>query len=93
VKHRDGLPELCAVPQHARQRQHPVPTEDETCELAEIEWKVAEAAKLFNIYDAIEKHVVGISGGQKAECSPERAMVRDPAFLLGEPLATCGRKD
>jgi ABC-type sugar transport system ATPase subunit len=51
------------------------------------EWKVAEAAKLFNIYDVIDKHVIGISGSQKQSVPLGRAMVRDPAFLLGEPLS------
>ena len=54
----------------------------------EMRKKVADAARMLNIDDVIDKPSTKISGGQKQRVALARAMVRDPSlFLLDEPLS------
>lgn len=55
---------------------------------SDIQKKVAEAAKILNISEVLDKRITKISGGQKQRVALARAIVRDPSlFLLDEPLS------
>jgi multiple sugar transport system ATP-binding protein len=59
----------------------------------EIERRVAEAAHILGLTDALEKKPRTLSGGQRQRVAMGRAIVRNPqAFLMDEPLSNLDAK-
>ncbi|MBV7395958.1 ABC transporter ATP-binding protein [Mameliella sediminis] len=58
-----------------------------------IDTKVAEAAKLLNLGDYLDRKPSQLSGGQRQRVAMGRAIVRDPSlFLFDEPLSNLDAK-
>jgi multiple sugar transport system ATP-binding protein len=60
---------------------------------AEIDKKVAEAAKILDLEQHLERKPANLSGGQRQRVAMGRAIVRDPkVFLMDEPLSNLDAK-
>ncbi len=60
---------------------------------AEIETRVAEAARILELGDHLDRKPANLSGGQRQRVAMGRAIVRKPkAFLMDEPLSNLDAK-
>ncbi len=93
-RHRDGLPELRAVPAHDRSRQHRLRARDrQGATKAEIKQRTEDAAEMLGLTEYLDRLPKALSGGQRQRVAMGRAIVRSPqVFLMDEPLSNLDAK-
>ena len=94
ARHRDGLPELRALPAPERARR--TSASASSCARppsSDIEARVDEVAKILGLEEMLERKPGELSGGQRQRVAMGRAIVREPqAFLMDEPLSNLDAK-
>jgi multiple sugar transport system ATP-binding protein len=80
--------QLFALYPHLNVRQNiAFPLQSQHMPRAQIETKVAEAARILRIEDLLDKSVSGLAAGDRQRVALGRAIVRQPlAFMMDEPL-------
>ena len=92
-RHRDGVPELRAVPAHDRAREHGVRAQDREGAEGGDRPQGREAAEILDLNEHLERKPANLSGGQRQRVAMGRAIVRDPkVFLMDEPLSNLDAK-
>ena len=93
-RHRDGVPELRAVPAPVRLREHRLraATAEDEQERDRLE-RVRHAAEVLGLTEFLDRKPRMLSGGQRQRVAMGRAIVREPsAFLMDEPLSNLDAK-
>ena len=93
-RHRDGLPELRAVPAHDRRAEPRVRAPAaQGRRRTSAQRRVHEAARTLGLDELLDRKPAALSGGQRQRVAIGRAMVREPvAFLMDEPLSNLDAK-
>ena len=93
-RHRDGLPELCALSAHDGAGEHGVLARPaEGSKKPERDARVDRAASILGIRQLLDRRPGQLSGGQRQRVAMGRAIVRDPqVFLFDEPLSNLDAK-
>jgi multiple sugar transport system ATP-binding protein len=93
ARHRDGVPELRALPAQDGGGQHGLRAEDAGMDKAEIAEGVDRAAEVLGLTPYLDRYPRALSGGQRQRVAMGRAIVRDPqVFLFDEPLSNLDAK-
>ena len=94
TRHRDGVPELRAVPAHDRgARTSASRSSCASCPRPSSTAKVKEAAEILGLTDWLDRKPGQLSGGQRQRVAMGRAIVREPSvFLMDEPLSNLDAK-
>jgi sn-glycerol 3-phosphate transport system ATP-binding protein len=93
ARHRDGVPELRAVPAHERVRQHGLRPEDRQGAQGRDQGARGQGRQDPGIWRPAERKPRELSGGQRQRVAMGRAIVRQPqVFLFDEPLSNLDAK-
>ena len=93
ARHRDGVPELRAVPAHDGARQHVVRAHAREAAEGGDRGAVTKAADILGLVPYLDRYPRQLSGGQRQRVAMGRAIVRDPqVFLFDEPLSNLDAK-
>ena len=92
--HRDGVPELRALPPHERVRQHGLRLEAaEGPEGGDRRPACRRRRAILGLDELLKRKPAALSGGQRQRVAMGRAIVRHPqAFLMDEPLSNLDAK-
>ena len=93
-RHRDGLPELRALPAHERLRQHGLRAEAaEDAARTRSTRGCARPPSILGLSSYLDRKPKALSGGQRQRVALGRAIVREPkVFLMDEPLSNLDAK-
>ena len=94
ARHRDGVPELRALPAHERVRQHGLRPEDrQGADATRSRRASTRPPKILELGHLLERKPRELSGGQRQRVAMGRAIVRQPqVFLFDEPLSNLDAK-
>ncbi len=92
-RHRHGVPVLRALSADERARQPRFGLKNAGLPKADIDTRIARAAKVLQIEPLLDRKPAALSGGQRQRVAIGRALVRDvDVFLFDEPLSNLDAK-